>query len=64
VTQKGLLDQTAILVEAGQGKEDRLLEGSYVRLREEERRRRKERREQLQPDGDSEMFLPDFLNET
>ena len=63
VAQKGLLRETAILVEAGRGKEDRLLEGSYVQLREEEqRRRRRDRREQLRPDGEAEVYLPDFLN--
>ena len=31
--QKGLLDRPAIVVEAGEGKEDRLLAGSYMELR-------------------------------
>ncbi len=40
VKTKGLLDRSAILIEAGPGKEDRLLEGSYRELRAAETRRR------------------------
>ena len=54
------LKETAIWVEAGPGKEDRMSSGSYVTLRFEERRKR----EAAQPRpaaGDS--YLPDFLKE-
>ncbi len=37
VKQKHLLDHSAIVVEAGDGKEDRLMTGSYVKLRQAER---------------------------
>jgi len=40
VKVKGLLAESAVRVEAGPGKEDRLLSGSYVALREEEQRKR------------------------
>jgi Pyruvate/2-oxoacid:ferredoxin oxidoreductase delta subunit len=36
---KRLLTASAIIIEAGEGREDRLMQGSYVALREEERRR-------------------------
>ena len=34
VKEKGLLDASAIVIEAGEGKEDRLMTGSYVERRE------------------------------
>jgi ferredoxin len=40
VKQKGLLDLSAIIVEPGEGKEDRLMDGSYVELRRQETRER------------------------
>ena len=63
VTQKGLLEETAILIEAGQDKEDRLTQGSYLDLRkEEERRREQERQGRFEQDEQEDVFLPDFLN--
>jgi hypothetical protein len=41
-SEKRLLEKTAILVEAGEGKEDRLMTGSYLALREERERRKRE----------------------
>ncbi len=35
--EKGLLTQSAIIIEAGEGKEDRLITGSYLELRNQER---------------------------
>jgi NAD-dependent dihydropyrimidine dehydrogenase PreA subunit len=58
--EKGLLTQSAILIEAGEGKEDRLIHGSYIALRDEERTRR-EAQQRTGP-GDS-GYLPEFLNE-
>jgi len=58
-TQKGLLDETAIRVEAGNGREDRLTSGSYVELREAERRcLEAERRALIERSGGSEEYLP------
>lgn len=59
VKSQGLLKVSAILVAAGPGREDRLLNGSYVQLREHERRTRL-------PAGPTSgagdnSYLPDFL---
>jgi NAD-dependent dihydropyrimidine dehydrogenase PreA subunit len=35
--EKGLLSESAIIIEAGEGKEDRLMHGSYVALRQADR---------------------------
>jgi hypothetical protein len=40
VRQEGLLQESAIIIEAGAGKEDRLMAGSYLQLRQEEARQR------------------------
>lgn len=62
VKEKHLLKEAAIKVMAGSGKEDRMMEGSYLALREEERRKRREEREQLlKKEGVSNDYLPDFL---
>ena len=39
VKAEGLLSRSAIIIEAGEGKEDRLHEGSYIALREQAKRR-------------------------
>jgi polyferredoxin/ferredoxin len=44
VREKGLLAATPIRVEAGSGKDDRLMTGSYVAVREQERQARKAKR--------------------
>lgn len=57
-----LLKESAIAVEAGPGKEDRIMSGSYVALREAEARQREAERvkeTEAEPDGGS--YLPDFL---
>ena len=57
-----LLSESAIVIQAGPGKEDRILSGSYVALREAEQRQREAQRNQeveSEPEGGS--YLPDFL---
>jgi ferredoxin len=59
VVEKQLLSTSAIVVEAGEGKEDRLLHGSYVALRESEARQRAKQQSNSSDEGSS--YLPDFL---
>jgi Fe-S-cluster-containing dehydrogenase component len=40
VAEKHLLKKSAIIIEAGEGREDRLMTGSYIKLREAEAARR------------------------
>jgi polyferredoxin len=61
VTRDGLLKQSAIVVLAGQGNEDRLRTGSYRALREEEARRRRREQQEALEDSSSDDYLPDFL---
>ena len=62
VKQKHLLKQTAILVVAGPGNEDRMTRGSYVALREQEQRQRQRQQQQLIKDsGGSDSYLPENL---
>jgi MauM/NapG family ferredoxin protein len=60
VRQKRLLSESAIIIEAGDGKEDRLMSGSYVELRRQEASRRQaeqlHRRPEEAPGHD--YFLP------
>jgi hypothetical protein len=51
-----LLGESAIIIRAGAGKEDRLMSGSYVALREAEAAQRK-----TQQDTGGGSYLPDFL---
>lgn len=61
VVQKGLLGQSAIRVEAGPGKEDRLMRGSYLALRKKEaRQREQERLQRLGPSKTGEDYRDDF----
>ena len=57
VKDKKLLDESAIKVSAGPGKEDRIATGSYIVLRNE----RLERIKQQQPKAPQNSYLPDFL---
>ena len=59
VKAKHLLKETAIRVEAGPGREDRMSAGSYVELRFQE----KKKREAAQPKADADSYLPDFLKD-
>jgi hypothetical protein len=62
--EKGLLRKTAILVEAGEGKEDRVMDGSYVALREARERRKREADEaRTRASGATAEYLPDFLRD-
>ncbi len=54
VKEKGLLDASAIIIEAGEGKEDRLLTGSYIQLRGQ-----RESAQTGQPQTESNFFRPD-----
>ncbi|MCZ7646835.1 MAG: 4Fe-4S binding protein [Planctomycetota bacterium] len=59
---KGLLAMSAIVVEAGAGKEDRLTQGSYADLRRMEAdARAKRQREFERQQGITDQYLPDFL---
>ena len=62
VAEKGLLRDSAIVIEAGEGKEDRLMTGSYVALREQEARRRADERRKLEGEAGGKGYLPDFLD--
>ena len=55
VAAKRLLHESAIIVEAGPGKEDRLFTGSYIALREQEAAARQREHNKI------ENYLPDFL---
>jgi ferredoxin len=57
VDEKKLLAESAIVVEAGEGKEDRLMAGSYLQLREEESRRRAAALQSKLP-GAKDYFVP------
>jgi MauM/NapG family ferredoxin protein len=58
VKQKSLLVESAIVVVAGEGKEDRLMRGSYRQLREEEaRERRAGNRQRLEGNGNN-YYVP------
>jgi Fe-S-cluster-containing hydrogenase component 2 len=61
VKQDRLLAESAIVVIAGPGKEDRMTRGSYLALRDAERRDREEERKKSLPKGKDEGYLPDFL---
>ena len=63
VKAKGLLQETAIWVEAGLGKEDRLMNGSYIELRKTEQERRDKQPNEQTPASGKEGYLPDFLKQ-
>ena len=60
VKAKGLLAETAVRIEAGPGKEDRLTCGSYLALREAERKAREADQKAREGQGGG-AYLPDFL---
>ena len=53
--QKGLLERSAIIIEAGGENEDRLLQGSYQRLHQE----RLQKQESFTKTGEEPFFIPD-----
>jgi MauM/NapG family ferredoxin protein len=57
VAQKKLLTASAIVIEAGPGREDRLMHGSYLALREAEARHRSA---QKSADQQESVYLPEF----
>jgi NAD-dependent dihydropyrimidine dehydrogenase PreA subunit len=59
VADKHLLTDSAVIIFAGSGKEDRLVSGSYQALRDAEVKQRQA--EQAQPESDADSYLPDFL---
>lgn len=56
---KDLLARSAIIIEAGDGKEDRVMRGSYLDLRAAEAKAKEEERKKQQGSGSG--YLPDFL---
>ena len=56
VAAKDLLEKSAIIIEAGNDHEDRLLSGSYIELRNAESA------QEAQDSSDSGSYLPDFLD--
>ena len=62
VEEKRLLASSAIRVEAGEGREDRISRGSYRALRAAERREREKAKRGTGAAGGDE-YLPDFLKE-
>jgi len=61
VKNKKLLERTAIHIEAGPGKEDRIAKGSYLALQRERAERQAESRQPQGNDEPSGDYLPDFL---
>jgi hypothetical protein len=62
VVAEKLLDETAVRIEAGPGKEDRLMTGSYVAPREAEHKKREaDRLNREGASGAKDSYLPDFL---
>ncbi len=59
VKKENLLDGSAIIIEAGEGKEDRLMTGSYIELREQETRQREAERQRALGDTGSDFFVPE-----
>ena len=63
VLQERLLKSSAVVVEAGDGKDDRIIRGSYRALREAERRKKRQSRSTRGKVGGTGDYLPDFLAE-
>ncbi|MHC4607107.1 MAG: 4Fe-4S binding protein [Planctomycetota bacterium] len=64
VLMMDMLEEPAIRVHAGPGKEDRMTSGSYVGLREREAAERERlRKEQMKKHGATDDYLPDFLDD-
>ncbi len=59
VKEKHLLGQSAIVVETGEGREDRLMTGSYINLRQQEAKLKAEQARRRQEEGGNEYFVPD-----
>jgi ferredoxin len=62
VAGQDLLSESAIIIQAGEGREDRLRHGSYIALRAaEQRQREREQDSYLESKDSSDSYLPDFL---
>lgn len=61
VAEKHLMTESAIIIEAGAGKEDRLLSGSYVALREQESAQRRAEQQRRAKEQGSGSYLPAFI---
>jgi NAD-dependent dihydropyrimidine dehydrogenase PreA subunit len=61
VADKRLLAESAIIIRAGEGKEDRLASGSYVALRAAEAQQRAAEQKARVQDAGGDSYLPDFL---
>ena len=59
VKAKHTISESAIVIEAGPGKEDRMMTGSYRGLREEEAMQRAEQQRSTSGPQDVEFFVPD-----
>ena len=60
VVEKKLLKESAIIIKAGEGREDRLMSGSYIQLRKDEQARKLEpTKNEVVEEGDIEPFAPD-----
>ena len=58
VKEKKLLTTSAIVIEAGEDREDRLMTGSYRELRPAEARHRKREQKDQVPAADADFFVP------
>lgn len=61
VKSKGLLRRSAVRVVAGAGKEDRIVSGSYIVLREQRVGQRREQQNRSNEETGGTEYLPDFL---
>lgn len=60
VADRQLLRESAIIITAGAGREDRMMNGSYIALRDQERSQRETEQQQNAP-ATGDGYLPDFL---
>jgi polyferredoxin len=61
VKSKKTLKESAIGIEAGPGREDRIAEGSYLALKKDRSEKQAQRRRRQGLDESSDDYLPDFL---
>jgi ferredoxin len=61
VKNKKLLQQTAIRILAGPGREDRIMKGSYLALQKERTKKQTDSHLPQRQNGPSDDYLPDFL---
>jgi MauM/NapG family ferredoxin protein len=65
VASRNVLARSAIIVEAGPGREDRLTTGSYAELdAQRQQQRTQQQRDRLPNSGAGDSYLPDFLQES